>query len=162
MAHDKVYGVCENKCLVPVAPKTETDAFDSRIKALEAGEFESVTADVGNFGKITTSQTLSYSGYYDLVVDSPSGGTVIDIVKYIPVFMTGIPISGKVSLKYNSQYPSTVSLKVVSPSSGLTTTPITKTQTEYTVSNAINIYISCVSRSGNDPVTITMGIPVLV
>ena len=45
MAHEKVYGFCENKCKVEVAPKTKTDAFDSRITALEAGEFEMVNAE---------------------------------------------------------------------------------------------------------------------
>lgn len=35
MAHDKVFGICENKCLVPVAPKTQVDAFDARIAACE-------------------------------------------------------------------------------------------------------------------------------
>lgn len=42
MAHEKVYGFCENKCKVEVAPKTETDAVEERVTALEAGEFETI------------------------------------------------------------------------------------------------------------------------
>lgn len=86
MAHEEVFGVCENKCFVPVAPKTKTDAVEERVTALEAGEFESITCDefvggVGNFNKFVvpanTTQShlviysekytpLSYRPYYSL------------------------------------------------------------------------------------------------
>lgn len=35
MAHDKVFGICENKCLVPVAPKTDVDAVEERVTDVE-------------------------------------------------------------------------------------------------------------------------------
>ena len=134
------------------------DIIDEKITALEAGEFESISADVGNFGKITTSQTLSYSGYYDVTIsghaDANTGVTANNIV---PVFMSSTPISGKVSAKTTN----TAANLVVVSTSGLTSTVLTTTQTEYTVTNAINIYISC-RMSNRSSATITLGIPSLV
>lgn len=58
MAHEKVYGFCENKCKVEVAPKTETDAVEERVTALEAGEFESANIENLNCTSVSTN-TLS-------------------------------------------------------------------------------------------------------
>lgn len=33
--HTEMYGICENKCFVPVSPKTDTDAVKNRVTALE-------------------------------------------------------------------------------------------------------------------------------
>jgi hypothetical protein len=55
---------------VPVAPKTETDAFDERIKTLEAGEFETITANVGNFDSITCNGSLTFNKTTTVSFDS--------------------------------------------------------------------------------------------
>lgn len=34
--HEKMYGICENKCLVEVSPKTDTDAVANRVSTLES------------------------------------------------------------------------------------------------------------------------------
>ena len=58
MPHEKVVGFCEpNKCKVEVAPKTETDALEERVTALEKGEFESINA-----GTITTTGDITVGG----------------------------------------------------------------------------------------------------
>lgn len=64
MAHDTVYGFCENKCKVEVSPKSDTDAvastvngFDSRIKALE-GEVNGALSCTS----VTTSGTITSTG----------------------------------------------------------------------------------------------------
>lgn len=70
MAHEVVYGFCENKCKVEVAPKTVVDDHEERVTALEAGEFETVNcagtivADelCGNrVGEITTTSPTKWS-----------------------------------------------------------------------------------------------------
>lgn len=59
--HTEMYGICENKCFVPVSPKTDTDAVKNRVTALET--------------KIPGTITISAS--------DPTGGTNGDIwLKY--------------------------------------------------------------------------------
>lgn len=51
--HTVMYGICENKCFVPVSPKTDTDAVKDRVGTLET-EMDAVQAkDTEQDGRLT-------------------------------------------------------------------------------------------------------------
>lgn len=94
MAHEKVYGFCENKCKVEVAPKTEVDAFDSRIKALEntvpeegaVRGFLFVRGNVGTAEGDEIFATLNaVSGNFGSC-DSPSNCASVEVTNYQRVY----------------------------------------------------------------------------
>lgn len=61
MAHDKMFGICENKCLVEVAPKTETDATKVKVdtKVSKDGNVAETVTGVKTF---TSQINISKSG----------------------------------------------------------------------------------------------------
>lgn len=66
MAHDTVYGFCENKCKVEVSPKTDTDAVKSRVSTLEGrvanGTNSISTKGLTNSGNLTNTGTITSTG----------------------------------------------------------------------------------------------------
>lgn len=49
MAHEKVYGFCENKCKVPVAPKTETDAMKEKLDGISLNSSGDIVGNINGF-----------------------------------------------------------------------------------------------------------------
>lgn len=139
--------------------ETETDAVEERVTTLEAGEFESVTADVGNFSSIVLSKTLSYSGYYTVKPGFGDTSSTSNSFATTPIISSSIPFNGVVSAKITVEVSNSTANLYILSTSGLSTIALTSTQTEYSVNNGISVYI--VSRS---PVlqTLTIGIPVFV
>lgn len=45
--HEKMFGICENKCLVEVSPKTDTDDVKKRVEVLET-DLVQLTEDHGD------------------------------------------------------------------------------------------------------------------
>lgn len=130
------------------------DIIDERITALEAGEFESITAKVGNFSKIILTGRLSYNGYYSTGTYGNIGAT--NTFHTVPIISSIIPLNGVVSLK-TSTTASSCNLYIVS-SEGITSHALTTTQTEYTVTNGLNIYVVMKPSGGT---TLTIGCPVI-
>ena len=137
--------------------ETEADAVEERVTTLEKGEFESITAEVGNFSKIRLNATLSYEGYSTITIGSvPSGNTISNYTLLASI----IPVSGVVSVCCNSSsgfgYSATMT---VLTTEGAINRALSTTQTEYTVENALNIFIW--TRHA-DTATITVGNPMLI
>lgn len=161
MAHEKVFGICENKCLVPVAPKTETDAVEERVTTLEAGEFDSAKIGTLKFDSVVM-PTLTYNGYYSVTVSNNTSGKYESngVEGVFPIVMSPFAINGVVSAKIGG--PGNATLYIIGKS-GLTSHALTPTQTEYTVTNAYNVYIQAYasySESAGRTLTATIGLPV--
>ena len=67
MAHDTVYGFCENKCKVEVPPKTDTDAVAQRVTTIEEivsnGGVNS--SNINNSGSITTDSVTGKTANFE-------------------------------------------------------------------------------------------------
>lgn len=123
--------------------ETETTTFDERITVLEN--------NTSNLGK-----TLSYSDYY--TISGTNKG--YDGTSFIPIISSPVPFSGKVSVKASRD---NFALQILTHS-GLTSVNLTTTQKEYTVDNAINVYIMQKYQdvSSQYEWTLTIGIPIFI
>ena len=139
--------------------ETETDAVEERVTTLETGNFEAVNVGTLKFDSIVM-PTLSYSGTFTISVNTP--GSYTHLGTYT-IYCTPFPISGKVSVKYSGG-SGTPTLNILT-TDGMTTHNLTKTQTEYTVTNAYSIICKGVTEAGpygGGECTFTIGIPKLV
>ena len=105
---------------------------------------------------LSNSLALSYNGWYDTYVHV----SVSTSTEYVPIISSPFPLSGVVSIKTSSVNKISVNLHVVT-STGLVTHTLSTTQTEYSISDAYNIYIyvNFNSSAGNTGTTLTIGIP---
>ena len=121
------------------------DIIDERITAVENGDIT------------LSSKRLSYSGFFNYKAGVIANDAWYDV--YIPIFNSFSPISGVVSLKYSgSAY--NPKLRTIGPN-GITETPFTTTQTEYTVTNAYSIFVTIGTHSSSVN-TVTIGCPILL
>lgn len=123
--HNVMYGICENKCFVPVSPKTDTDAVKDRVGALEPkvstlesemdqvqsknteqdtiianNNVNSIILSVDS-GVLTAEVGKVGGGKVSDTVELPSGGTITKV--NIPSFYQFATASEQ-SVKYNADW----------------------------------------------------------
>ena len=133
--------------------ETETDAFDSRIKALEKTIPEEGVID----SEIIKMPTLSYNGYYTI----SSYQTYYGYGWNATIMMSPLPLNGIVSVKSSDTSKMNSVLNIITKN-GLVTHTLTTTQTEYTVEDAYNIFVTMSRISGDINCTLTIGIPTFI
>lgn len=104
MGHDKVYGVCENKCFVEVLPKTEIEGvmkykyFHSNSNVvIESGAPMICYVELYNSGRYGVNRTISFSG--DSVI---TDGIVFKLEGDAPVGQGGFNTNTPLEITLNS------------------------------------------------------------
>ena len=166
MAHEKVYGFCENKCKVEVSPKTVVDAFDSRINALEnevngalsctsittSGTITStglITGNGGFKGNLTGNATTANK--LNTVVTLSATSTELIFGYYglyaLALFTPGVTYTGIVKAKSSN---SKDKIYFILSDKSVSSSALTSSYNSFSVpSNTVAIYLHCAASNYN-------------
>lgn len=103
--HATVFGVCENKCFVEVSPKSDTDAVEARVEALETEigdtdiktRLDAIDGEVDALQANDTAQNASISALQTQVAElakSTGNRVMYCVIKFSTM---DVPISGAIS-----------------------------------------------------------------